>query len=136
MSPAVVWMPVTLSPSLVTLRDDLVHRLIHVTGCLDPQRHRPVTAGLEAAQRHPELADSLRVRFAAAVEQAIAAAVARAHRRGETLPSQPADAMTAQTVIALLTYLPALQYRPLAACDFEAITDRVLLPLFRHPVTP
>lgn len=119
-----------------SLRDDLIHTLIRVTGCLDPQRHRLVTAGLEAAQRHPELAESLRVRFTAAVEQAIAAAVARAHRRGETLPSQPADAMTTQTVIALLTHLPALQDRPLAASDFEAITDRVLLPLLRHPATP
>ncbi|MET8682032.1 helix-turn-helix domain-containing protein [Streptomyces sp. NPDC004647] len=130
--------PTSAEPSseATSLRDDLIHTLIRVTGCLDPQRHRLVTAGLEAAQRHPELADSLRVRFTAAVDQAIAAAVARAHRSGETLPSQPADTMTTATVIALLSYLPALQDRPLEACDFEAITDRVLLPLLRRRHEP
>jgi AcrR family transcriptional regulator len=124
--------PSSAEPADVTsLRDDLVHTLIRVTGCLDPQRHRLVTVGLEAAQRHPELANSLRVRFTAAVDQAIAAAVARAHSRGETLPGRPADTMTTATVIALLSYLPALQDRPLETCDFETITDRVLLPLLR-----
>ncbi|MFJ7996529.1 TetR/AcrR family transcriptional regulator C-terminal ligand-binding domain-containing protein [Streptomyces sp. NPDC096310] len=112
---------------------DLVRTLVRVTGRLDPQRHRLITVGLTAATHHAELAGSLRVRFTTAVEQAIAAALARARHRGETLPGAPADRMTTATVIALLSHLPALQDRPLAACDFEAITDRVLLPLLTQP---
>ncbi|MGP4000851.1 TetR/AcrR family transcriptional regulator [Streptomyces sp. 8N706] len=120
----------------VPLRDDLVRTLIRVTGCLTPDRHRLITAGLAAAAHHPELAGSLRDRLVAAVDQAIAAAVARARQHGDALPGTPPDAMSSATVIALLGYLPVLQNRPLEVSDFEAITDRVLLPLLAHRPQP
>ncbi|NYI92362.1 AcrR family transcriptional regulator [Amycolatopsis endophytica] len=114
---------------LTSFRDDLVQTLIRVTGCLDPERHRLVVVAAMAATHHPELANSLAARLTAAVDRAVAAAVARARRRGETRFHAAADTMAAASVVALLNYLPASQNRPLASTDFEAIVDRVLLPL-------
>ncbi len=121
------------SGDVTSLREDLVDTLIRVTGCLDPERHRLVTVGAMAAIHHPELANSMSARLTTAVDRAIAAAVARAHHRGETGAHPPADTMIAATVVALLSLLPAIENRPLAAADFEAITDRVLLPLLIQP---